>query len=41
MMLTSFLPWLMMRRTYTVSRQSGVILLFCYVGYLTYLIIRV
>lgn len=40
MMLTSFLPWLMMRRTYTVSRQSGVILLFCYVGYIAYLIVK-
>ena len=40
MMFTSFLPWLMMRRTYTVTRQGGLILLFCYVGYLTYLIIR-
>jgi cation:H+ antiporter len=41
MMFTSFLPWLMMRKTYTVSRQGGAILLFCYVGYVTYLIIRV
>jgi cation:H+ antiporter len=41
MMLTSFLPWLMMRRTYTVTRQGGIILFFCYVGYLAYLIIRV
>jgi cation:H+ antiporter len=40
MMITSFLPWLMMRRTLTVSRQDGFILLFCYVGYLTYLIIK-
>jgi cation:H+ antiporter len=40
MMFTSFLPWLMMRKTYTVKRQGGAILLFCYVGYLTYLIIR-
>jgi len=40
MMLTSFLPWLMMRKTYTVTRQGGLILLFCYVGYLTYLIIK-
>ena len=41
MMFTSFLPWLMMRRTYTVTRQGGLILLFCYVGYITYLIIKV
>lgn len=40
MMLTSFLPWLLMRKTYTVTRHGGALLLFCYVGYLTYLIIR-
>lgn len=41
MMITSFLPWLMMRKTLTVRRKDGFILLFCYVGYLTYLIIKV
>jgi len=41
MMITSFLPWLMMRKTFTVTRKDGFILLFCYVGYLTYLIIKV
>ena len=40
MMFTSFLPWLMMRKTYTVTRQNGVILLLCYAAYLTYLIIK-
>ncbi|MBW1815458.1 MAG: hypothetical protein JRJ39_18055 [Deltaproteobacteria bacterium] len=40
MMTTSFLPWLMMRRTLTVTRKDGFILLFCYLGYLTYLIIK-
>jgi cation:H+ antiporter len=40
MMITSFLPWLMMRKTLTVRRKDGFILLFCYVGYLTYLIIK-
>jgi cation:H+ antiporter len=40
MLFTSFLPWLMMRRTYTVNRKGGAILLACYVGYLTYLIIQ-
>jgi len=40
MIFTSFLPWLMMRKTYTVTRRGGLILLFCYVGYLTYLIIK-
>jgi len=40
MLFTSFLPWLMMRKDYTVKRSDGVILLLCYVGYLTYLIIK-
>jgi cation:H+ antiporter len=40
MMLTSFLPWLMMRKNYTVNRRDGIVLLFCYAGYLTYLIIK-
>lgn len=41
MMFTSLLPWLMMRKTFTVTRLHGSILLFCYVGYLTYLIIKI
>ncbi len=40
MMLTSFLPWLLMRRTYTVTRKGGLILLFCYVCYIVYLIMK-
>ncbi len=40
MMITSFLPWLMMRKNFTVNRRDGFILLACYVGYLTYLIIK-
>ena len=40
MMFTSFLPWLMMRKDYTVRRSDGIILLACYGGYLTYLIIK-
>jgi len=40
MMFTSFLPWLMMRKDFTVKRLDGVILLLCYGGYLTYLIIK-
>jgi len=40
MMFTSFLPWLMMRKTNTVTRKGGLILLFCYVGYLAYLILK-
>jgi cation:H+ antiporter len=38
MMFTSFLPWLMMRKNFTVTRRDGFVLLACYVGYLTYLI---
>jgi len=41
MFFTSFLPWLMMRRSYTVTRIDGTILLLCYVGYIGYLIIGV
>jgi len=40
MLFTSFLPWLMMRRSSTVTHRDGVILLLCYVGYLSYLIIK-
>ena len=40
MLATSFLPWLMMRKTLTVTRKDGLILVFCYLGYLTYLIIK-
>jgi len=40
MLFTSFLPWLMMRKDYTVKRSDGIILLLCYGGYLTYLIIK-
>ena len=40
MMLTSFLPFLLMRKTNTVSRTGGLILLTCYAGYLTYLIVK-
>ena len=38
MMLTSFLPWLMMRKDFTVNRRDGIVLLTCYVVYLGYLI---
>ncbi|MFH1935628.1 MAG: hypothetical protein ABIN18_29175, partial [Pseudomonadota bacterium] len=41
MMFTSFLPWLMMRKTSTVTRKGGFILLCCYVGYLVYLIMKI
>ena len=40
MMFISFLPWLMMRKTNTVMRRDGVVLLFCYVGYIIYLIFK-
>ena len=40
MLFTSFLPWLLMRRTYTVDRKGGGMLLACYVGYIVYLIIK-
>lgn len=41
MLLVSFLPWLLMRKNCTVSRQGGLILLSCYAGYLGYLVMKV
>ncbi len=40
MIFISALPWFMMRKSYTVTRKDGFILLFCYVGYLGYLIYK-
>jgi cation:H+ antiporter len=40
MMFTSFLPWLFMRRGLTVERREGLLLIMCYFGYLTYLIMH-
>jgi cation:H+ antiporter len=40
MMFTSFLPWLMMRKDFTVCRRDGVVLLASYAGYLAYLIAK-
>lgn len=40
MMFVSFLPWLMMRRTCTLTRKDGMILLSCYAGYVIYLILK-
>ncbi len=40
MMITGLLPWFMMRKTLTVSRLQGGILLLCYSGYIIYLFIR-
>jgi len=41
MVFTSFLPWWMMRKTYTITRINGIILLLCYAGYLAYLISKI
>ena len=38
MIFISTLPWFMMRKSYTVTRKDGFILLFCYLGFLGYLI---
>ena len=38
MMVISALPWLMMRRSCTVTRRGGLLLVSCYVGYLAYLV---
>jgi cation:H+ antiporter len=38
MMLTSSLPWILMQKDYTIRRGGGLLLLCCYVGYITYLI---
>ena len=40
MILTSFLPWVMMRKTNTITRIDGIILLSCYGGYIVYLILK-
>lgn len=40
MIFISFLPWLMMRKTHTITRRDGFILLSCYVGYIAYLIVK-
>jgi cation:H+ antiporter len=40
MMGTSAMPWLMMRKSLTISRANGATLLACYVTYLGYLIIK-
>ena len=40
MMFISFLPWVMMRKTNTVMRRDGVVLLSCYVGYIIYLTVK-
>ena len=40
MVFTSFLPWLMMKKNFTVNRRDGLVLLTCYAGYLAYLIVK-
>ena len=40
MMATSALPLMLMRKTMTVERSGGAILLCCYLGYLAYLVIN-
>lgn len=41
MLFTSFLPWLLMRKTFTMNRKGGLLLLICYAGFITYLIVKV
>lgn len=40
MIFVGFLPWLMMRKNYMITRKDGVILLVCYIGYVAYLILK-
>ncbi len=40
MMFTSFLPWLLMRKTAVLNRKGGGVLLLCYVCYLIYLFLK-
>jgi cation:H+ antiporter len=40
MMAISALPWLMARKTFTIQRRDGFILLSCYVGYVAYLVLK-
>jgi cation:H+ antiporter len=40
MMVISILPWIMMRKNLTISRMNGTTLFLCYVGYITFLIMK-
>ena len=40
MIFVGFLPWLMMRKNYMITRKHGFILLLCYIGYVGYLILK-
>ena len=41
MLATSFLPWMMMRGTGTITRKGGFVLVSCYAGYLIYLVLKI
>ena len=41
MMVTSFLPWLLMRKTLVLTRNGGAGLICCYGGYLAYLVWKI
>jgi cation:H+ antiporter len=40
MIFISFLPWFFMRKGLSVNRRDGLLLITCYFGYLTYLVIQ-
>jgi len=40
MMFTSSLPWFLMRKNLLLSRANGLVLLGCYTGYMTYLVLN-
>jgi cation:H+ antiporter len=40
MIFVGFLPWLMMRKDYIITRRDGFILLVCYTGYVACLIVK-
>jgi cation:H+ antiporter len=40
MIFVGFLPWVMMRKDYMITRRDGFILLVCYSGYVAYLVVK-
>ena len=40
MMIISIMPWIMMRKSLTISRMNGATLLLCYAGYITFLVMK-
>jgi cation:H+ antiporter len=40
MILTSFLAWVFMKKTFSLSRKQGFVLLSCYAGYIVYLVVK-